>query len=105
MTTPMKYEMIPTIRGMKRSWRLEMSLSVLSFLAQNRIIAIGNIEAKTSETSSSDMNLLKLKAPFSNDKTMQIIKNNGIVIIGGFVTVEIIFANFILFIIFNIIFA
>ncbi|WP_292745334.1 hypothetical protein [Methanobrevibacter sp.] len=45
------------------------------------------------------MNLVKLKSPFSNDKTAQIIKNNGIVIIGGFVSTEIDLANLYLFIV------
>ena len=75
-----------------------MSLSVLSFFAQKRIIARGNIEAKIIDISSNVMNLDTLNAPFSNDNTRHIIINNGIVIIGGFVTVDSVLAIFILFI-------
>ena len=90
--------MIPIINGMNLSWRLEMSLSVLSFLAQYTMIAIGKTEAKTRDMISRTMNLPKLNAPFSKDNTRHIIKNRGMHIIGGFVNVEIVFAIFNLFI-------
>ena len=62
------------------------------------MIAIGRIDAKINEINSRTMNLLKLNIPFSNDKTRQIMKNNGMQIIGGFVIVEIVLAIFNLFI-------
>ena len=89
---------MPMISGIKRSCLLEMSLSVFNFLAQNRIIAIGKIEAKTSEINSKTTNLYKSKTPFSKESTIHINKNNGIVIMGGFVIAEIISAIFTLFI-------
>ena len=71
-----------------------MSLSVPSLLAQNRIMPIGRTEAKTIEITSKMINLEMLKTPFSNDNIIQIIKNNGIHIIGGLVNVEIHLAIF-----------
>ena len=84
---PMKYETIPTINGMYLSDLLEMSLSVPSFLAQNNMIAMGSMDAKISETTSNVMNLLKLNPPPLNESIMQIIKNNGMQMIGGLVNV------------------
>ena len=55
----MKYDIIPTISGMYLSDLLEMSLSVLSLFTQNSMIAIGNIEANISETTSITMNFPK----------------------------------------------
>ena len=95
---PMKYDTIPTMRGMYLSERLEMSLSVPSFFAQNNIIAMGSIDAKINETSSRTMNLFKLNSPPLNDSIKQMIKNNGMHIIGGLVIVDIVFAIFSLFI-------
>ena len=105
MRNPMKYDISPTISGVNLSLLLEMSLSVPSFFAQYNMIAIGRTDAKTSEISSRAMNLDKLKTPSSNDSTIHIIKNNGMVIIGGFVKVDILSAIFNLFmlIIYNII--
>jgi hypothetical protein len=65
------------------------------------MIAIGNTDANTSEISSSALNFEKLNAPFSNDKTKQMMKNNGMHMIGGLVKVEIVFAIFNLFIFYN----
>ena len=48
----MKYDTIPTINGTNLSSLLEMSLSVLIFLAQNTIIAIGRRDAKIREINS-----------------------------------------------------
>lgn len=96
---PMKYDIIPTTNGVYLSWRFEMSESVFSFLAQNTIIAIGNIDANTNEINSKTINLFMSNVPFSKDKIKQIIKNNGIQMIGGLVNVEIVLAIFNLFII------
>lgn len=98
----MKYETIPTIRGMYLSDLFEMSLSVFSFFAQNSMIAIGNIEANISETTSRTMNFPKSNPSAVNDNVRHIIRNRGMQIIGGFVNAEIFFAIFSLFI-FNII--
>ena len=78
---------------------------ILAFLTYFNMIAMGRTDAKTSEISSRAMNLDKLKTPSSNDSTIHIIKNNGMVIIGGFVKVDILSAIFNLFmlIIYNII--
>ena len=89
--------MIPTINGMNLSDLLEMSLSVPSFLAQNNIIAMGNMDAKIMDTASSVKNLLKSNPLPLNDNAKQIIKNNGMHMIGGLVNVEICFAIFNLF--------
>ena len=62
------------------------------------MIAIGNMDAKTSEINSVMMNWVQLKMnPLVNGvpshaRIIQIIKNNGIVIIGGFVKIEIVSA-------------
>ena len=90
----MKYETTPTIKGVNLSSRFDMSLSVLSFFAQNTIIAIGSIEANTIEIDSKRMNLAKLNWPFSNDNTIDIIRNSGMHMIGGFVNVDIALAIF-----------
>jgi hypothetical protein len=66
-----------------------MSLSLPLLFAQYNIIAIGNTDAKIMESNSKIGNCHKLL----NDKVKQIIKNNGMQIIGGFVNVEIVFAN------------
>ena len=58
------------------------------------MIARGRADAKTIEIASKTTNLEMSKMPFSNDNIIQIIKNNGIVIIGGLVNVEICFAIF-----------
>ncbi|MBQ2831204.1 hypothetical protein [Methanobrevibacter sp.] len=71
-----------------------MSLSVFSFLAQNSMITNGRIEANISEISSKTMNLFKSNAPFSKESAKHIIRNSGIVIIGGFVIVDIALAIF-----------
>ncbi len=88
----------PTIRGMKRSSLLDMSLSVFNFLAQCIMIAIGNTDVKISEISSitikwlqSNLKLLVKGVPLLANM-VQIIKNSGIVIIGGFVKMEIVSA-------------
>ena len=94
----MNYEMIPTINGMNLSDLFEMSLSVLSFLAQKRMIAIGNMEAKISEITSRTMNFPESNPFGPNDNVRQIMKNKGMQIIGGFVIVEILLAIFNLFI-------
>ena len=75
-----------------------MSKSVFNLLAQNNIIAIGRMDAKTSEMTSMTMNFPKSKTPFSKDRITQITKNSGIVIIGGCVKSEILLAIFNLFI-------
>lgn len=95
---PMKYEVMPTINGTNLSVLLDMSLSVPIFFAQPKIIAIGNIDEKTSEINSKTMNLDMLNSPFSKDSTMHIIKNNGMQSIGGLVISEITLAVFNLFI-------
>lgn len=95
----MKYDTIPTISGMYLSDLFDMSLSVPSFFAQNNIIAIGNIEAKINDIASNLTNFVKSNSPFVNDNVKQIIKNNGMQMIGGLVNVEIGFAIFNLFII------
>ena len=81
--------MVPIISGVKRSSLLEMSLSLPLFLAQNNMIAIGKIDAKTREINSKSGNSHKLLI----DNVKHIIKNNGIDIMGGFVKVEIFLAN------------
>ena len=60
------------------------------------MIAIGRIEVKTREMASRTMNLSKLKIPPSYERIAQIIKNKGIVIIGGWVNVETAFAKLVL---------
>lgn len=52
------------------------------------------MDANTSETTSRTMNFVKSNPFVSNDRTAQIIKNSGIVIIGGLVTVDIASAIF-----------
>ena len=94
----MKYDIIPTIRGMNLSDLFEMSLSVPIFLAQPSIITRGNIDANIIETNSKTMNSLKLKFVPLNDRKKQMIKNNGMQIIGGLVNVDIDFATLSLFI-------
>ena len=69
-----------------------MSLSVPSLFAQYNIIAIGNIEAKTRDINSSAMNLYASNAPLSNERTIEMTKNSGMHIIGGFVKVDILSA-------------
>ena len=59
---------------------------------------MGSMDAKISETISRTMNLLKSNLPCVNDSERQIIKNNGMHIIGGLVIVDIVFAVFNLFI-------
>ena len=86
----MKYEIMPTISGVNLSSRFEMSLSVLSFLAHRRMIAIGRADANINEISSRIINFEKSNDPFSNDNTKQIMKNSGMHMIGGLVNVEII---------------
>jgi hypothetical protein len=98
----MKYEMIPTISGMYLSDLFEMSLSVFSFLAQKRMIAIGSREAKTNETTSRTMNFEKSNPSGVNDNVRQIMKNSGMHMIGGLVIVEILSAIFNLFMNYNI---
>ena len=88
----MKYDMIPTIRGMYLSDLFEMSLSVLSLFAQNSMIAIGKIDANTTETASRTMNFPKSNPLGANDNAAQIIRNRGMQIIGGFVNAEIVLA-------------
>lgn len=85
----MKYENVPTINGVKRSFLLEISLSLPLFLAQYRMIAIGKIEVKIIDINSKRGNCHKS----FKDNVKQIIKNNGIQISGGFVKVEIVLAN------------
>ena len=94
----MKYDTIPTISGMYRSDLFEMSLSVPSFLAQKRMIAIGRSEANISEITSRTMNFEMSNPPAVNDSVKQIIKNSGMHMIGGLVNVEIRSAIFNLFI-------
>ena len=77
------------IKGIGRSCLLEMSLSLPVLLAQYKMIAIGSIDAKTIEINSKSGNCHKSLI----DNVRQIIINNGIHIIGGFVNVEIVFAN------------
>ncbi len=97
---PMKYDMIPTINGMYLSDLFEMSLSVPSLLAQNNIIAMGSADAKINETTSNTINLLKSNPLPVTDNVKQIIKNNGMQMIGGLVNVEMFLAIFNLFIIY-----
>lgn len=85
----MKYETIPTTSGVYLSLLFEMSLSVPNLRAQYKMIAMGNIDAKTSDINSKTRNLEKSKTPFLKDNIIHIIKNNGIQIIGGLVIVEI----------------
>ena len=90
----MKYDTIPTIKGMYLSERLEMSLSVFSFFAQKRMIAIGKMDANTNEMTSKTMNLPKSNPLGVNDNAAQIIRNSGMQMIGGLVNVEIVLATF-----------
>ena len=90
----MKYDTIPTIKGIYLSDLFEMSLSVLSFLAQKRMIAIGRIEAKISETISNVTNFEMSNPSPVNDNVKQMTKNNGMHMIGGLVNVEIFSAIF-----------
>jgi hypothetical protein len=53
---------------------------------------MGNMDAKINETTSKTMNLLKSNPSLVNDNVKQIIKNNGMQMIGGLVNVEICFA-------------
>ena len=75
-----------------------MSLSVSNFFAQCNMIAIGRTDAKISDISSIMINWfqLKLKLLVNGvpllDTIIQIIRNNGMVIIGGFVNIEIVSA-------------
>ena len=87
--------MMPIMRGMNLSVLFEMSLSVPSFLAQNKIIAIGSADAKTIETNSKVIKLSKL---YFKVNVTHIIKNKGMHMIGGLVNVDIVFAIFNLFI-------
>lgn len=66
-----------------------MSLSLFVFLAQDNMIALGKIDAKIIDINSKTGNSHRLLI----DNVKQIIKNNGIHIIGGFVIVEIVLAN------------
>jgi hypothetical protein len=59
---------------------------------------MGSIDAKISETISKTMNSLKSNLPALNDNVRQMIKNNGMQIIGGLVIVDIVFAASSLFI-------
>jgi len=54
------------------------------------MIAIGKSEAKIKDITSKTMNLDKSNPLLVKDKVREIIKNNGMQIIGGFVSVEII---------------
>lgn len=92
----MKYDIIPTIRGVKRADLLDMSMSPPFFLAQYKIMIKGIIDVKTSRINSTVMNFDRLNTPFSNDIIYEIIKNNGMQIIGGCVIVEIALAILIL---------
>lgn len=93
----MKYDTIPVISGMYLSERFEMSLSVPILFAHKSIIAKGSIEVNINDINSNVMNFEVLKMPFSNDNAAHIMINNGMHIIGGFVSVEIPFAIFNLF--------
>ena len=86
--------MMPTISGVYLSPRLEMSLSVPSFLAQYNMIAIGRMDAKIRETNSKTMNSDKSNPFGQNDNVKQIITNKGIVMIGGLVKVDTVSAIF-----------
>ena len=55
---------------------------------------IVSIEANTIEIDSKRMNLAKLNWPFTNDNTIDIIRNSGMHMIGGFVNVDIALAIF-----------
>ena len=94
----MKYDIMPTIRGMYLSDLFDMSLSVPSLLAQKSMIAMGRAEANTSETASITMNLETSNPSGVNESVRHIIKNSGMHIIGGFVNVEILLAILNLFI-------
>lgn len=85
---------MPTINGVNRSVLLDMSLSVPSFFAQYRMIAIGSIDVNISDIISNVRKSVKLCL---NVNVKQIIRNNGMHIIGGLVIVEIFFAIFTLF--------
>lgn len=89
---------MPTTSGAYLSDLLDMSLSLPSLVAQNKMIAIGKSEAKIKDITSKTMNLDKSNPLLVKDKVREIIKNNGMQIIGGFVSVEIILAIFNLFI-------
>jgi hypothetical protein len=64
---------------------------------------MGNMDAKINETTSKTMNLLKSNPSLVNDNVKQIIKNNGMQMIGGLVNVEICFAilNLFMFILYD----
>ena len=79
--------MIPIIIGMNLSVLFEMSVSVPRRFAQNNIITIGRIDAKIKDITSSTIN-----SPIFSLIHKHIIKNKGIQIIGGLVSVEIILA-------------
>ncbi|WP_305512797.1 MULTISPECIES: hypothetical protein [unclassified Methanobrevibacter] len=81
---------MPTTSGAYLSDLLDMSLSLPSLVAQNKMIAIGKSEAKIKDITSKTMNLDKSNPLLVKDKVREIIKNNGMQIIGGFVSVEII---------------
>ena len=95
---PIKYDTVPMIRGANLSSRFEISLSVLSFLAQKTMIAIGSADVKTSDMISHNANRpqsklkLEVKGVPLDASTIQIIENRGIHIIGGFVNVDIVLA-------------
>lgn len=89
---------MPTTSGAYLSDLLDMSLSLPSLVVQNKMIAIGKSEAKIKDITSKTMNLDKSNPLLVKDKVREIIKNNGMQIIGGFVSVEIILAIFNLFI-------
>ena len=76
-----------------------MSLSLLVFLAQDIMIALGKIVEKIIDINSKTGNSHKL----SMDNVKQIIRNNGMHMMGGFVKVEIVLANLnFVFILYNI---
>ena len=66
-----------------------MSWSLPVFLAQDRIIAIGKIEANMSDISS----IIGNCHGSLTESAIQIIKNSGIETIGGFVNADIVFAS------------
>lgn len=81
---------MPTTSGAYLSDLLDMFLSLPSLVVQNKMIAIGKSEAKIKDITSKTMNLDKSNPLLVKDKVREIIKNNGMQIIGGFVSVEII---------------
>lgn len=95
---PIMYDTIPIIKGIYLSERFEMSLSVPMRFAHKRMIAKGRAEVNINDISSRTANFDMLNVPFSNDKTVHIIRNSGMHIIGGFVTADIALATFCLFI-------